>query len=112
MQRAYHTGAFEQLARVAERRSVRVSAEVAATAARRKWGPEMNIERVPVIDLVRGDSARTRAAIDAACRDWGFFQVVGHGIDATLFDAVLGQMRAFFAQPRDAKHAVSRSEGN
>ncbi len=72
----------------------------------------MNIERVPVIDLARGDSARTRAAIDAACRDWGFFQVIGHGIDATLFDAVLGQMRAFFAQPRDAKHAVSRSEGN
>ena len=25
---------------------------------------------------------------------------------------VLGQMRAFFAQPRDAKHAVSRSERN
>lgn len=72
----------------------------------------MSIQSVPVVDLSSGDTRGTHTAIDAACRDWGFFQVIGHGIDASLFDATFLQMRAFFAQPRDAKRAVSRSEGN
>ena len=71
----------------------------------------MSVERVPVIDL-RGDSAHTRAAIDTACRDWGFFQVTGHGIDAALFDALTLQMRAFFEQPHEVKRSVARSEQN
>ena len=41
----------------------------------------MPSDSVPVIDIADLDRASTRRAIDAACRDWGFFQIVGHGID-------------------------------
>ncbi len=72
----------------------------------------MSIEHVPIVDLASKDTRRTFAAIDAACREWGFFQVIGHGIDASLFDATLRQMRAFFAQSHEAKRTVARSERN
>ena len=72
----------------------------------------MNVERVPIVDLAQIDAERTRTEVDEACRNWGFFQVLGHGIDASLIDAVHRQMRAFFAQPREAKRALARSERN
>jgi isopenicillin N synthase-like dioxygenase len=72
----------------------------------------MTPDRIPVIDLTRDGSTVARDAIDAACREWGFFQVVGHGIDAQLLGALQRQVRAFFALPVEAKRAVSRSEEN
>lgn len=72
----------------------------------------MNCNNVPVIDLARGDDCATRAAIDHACREWGFFQIRGHGIDRQVIDALYTQMRQFFAQPFPVKHAVYRSPEN
>ena len=51
-------------------------------------------------------------AIDAACRTWGFFQVVNHGIDAGLIDAFEAQMVHFFKLPADVKRAVKRTATN
>ncbi len=50
-------------------------------------------------------------AIGAACRDWGFFQAVGHGVDPRLIASVQRQMRAFFAQPLAAKQAIDADGG-
>ena len=72
----------------------------------------MSAQTLPVIDISNLDRAATRRAIDAACRDWGFFQVVGHGIDERTTTALLGQMRAFFALPLSAKHAIMRTAEN
>jgi len=72
----------------------------------------MSTETLPVIDIRDLDSAATRGAIDAACREWGFFQVVGHGIDARTTNALHDQMRAFFALPLSAKHAIMRTAEN
>ena len=47
-----------------------------------------------------------------ACRDWGFFQAVGHGIDEFVFADLHREMRAFFAQPLAAKRAISRTAVN
>ena len=69
----------------------------------------MSDDTVPVIDLGRTDA---HCAIDAACRDWGFFQIANHGIEARLIADLDAQMRAFFAQPRDAKRTIARSEDN
>ena len=98
----------------AEDRSVRLPAEMAAAASGRpcQRSRAMTLDTIPVIDLTRDGSPVTRAAIDAACREWGFFQIVGHGIDAQLLGALRRQVRAFFAQPVEAKRAVSRSEEN
>jgi isopenicillin N synthase-like dioxygenase len=47
-----------------------------------------------------------------ACADWGFFQLVGHGLDPTLLEAVMREARALFAAPAKAKRALSRSREN
>jgi len=68
---------------------------------------------VPIIDV--GQLPEDRAAMQAlhqACRDWGFFQVVGHGVDPRLRERMLRQMRSFFALPRREKHAITRTARN
>lgn len=68
---------------------------------------------VPLIDLsgFPGDS-RELAAIDSACADWGFFQVIGHGLDTDLLNALFEQMHRFFTLPPDRKRAIQRNGNN
>jgi isopenicillin N synthase-like dioxygenase len=72
----------------------------------------MSIDNIPVIDIADLQTPETRRAIDGACRDWGFFQVVGHRIDTNLFAALRRQMRLFFAQPLAVKHEILRTSEN
>ena len=72
----------------------------------------MTSRTLPVIDISHTGRDATRCEIDAACRDWGFFQAVGHGIPARTTAALKREMRAFFAQPLDAKRAILRSAQN
>jgi isopenicillin N synthase-like dioxygenase len=74
---------------------------------------------LPLVDvaaLVDPDAAETAlrqvgAAIDAACRDTGFFLVTGHGIDRSLRDDLERLSREFFALPDDVKSAISMQHG-
>ncbi|HET9861986.1 MAG TPA: 2OG-Fe(II) oxygenase family protein [Steroidobacteraceae bacterium] len=66
----------------------------------------------PVIDISDAERAHVHRAIDAACRDWGVFQIVGHGIDRRLFAALRRQMRALFGAPLADKLAISRTAAN
>jgi isopenicillin N synthase-like dioxygenase len=67
---------------------------------------------VPVIDIAELESADSLQAIDAACRDWGFFQVTGHGIADDVSAALFAEMRAFFRQPPGAKREILRTAEN
>lgn len=78
---------------------------------------------VPVIDvgpLIAATDAPARRVvareIAVACREWGFFQVVNHGLDGglrgDLLQAVWRGMSAFFELPRADKEAVLRSREN
>lgn len=74
---------------------------------------------VPVIDIaaVSGNAAGETAAeaikeIAAACRQWGFFQVVNHGIDQNLIASTTKQMQHFFAQPLEIKESILRTRDN
>lgn len=76
-------------------------------------------ERVPVIDIAEllCDSPCTKSAqvidqIAEACRSWGFFQVINHGIPDTLIGDVRSQMHAFFAAPADQKSKLMRTRDN
>lgn len=66
---------------------------------------------IPTIDLGGGfDDPAARARIGAdihrACRETGFFYVVGHGVPQALMDAQIAETRRFFAQPDAAKRAL------
>jgi isopenicillin N synthase-like dioxygenase len=74
---------------------------------------------IPVIDLSSlsrpGSDAELSGVVDqisAACRDWGFFQVVDHGVPKDLIDRVWTAAREFFSLPREAKLAIARTAEN
>lgn len=67
---------------------------------------------VPVIDIARIERPETLRALDDACRNWGFFQVTGHGIAQHVFTDLFDAMREFFAQPADVKRRISRTVEN
>lgn len=72
---------------------------------------------VPVIDIEplinRGAQRQgTVTQIRAACRDWGFFQVVGHHVSTDLISQVWCETKRFFALPVEAKQTVSRTKDN
>ena len=78
---------------------------------------------VPVIDVGPLAAAFEGAAVSdvaekiaAACREWGFFQVVNHGLDdrprGNLLEGVRAQMEAFFGLPRADKEAILRTREN
>ncbi|MFT5218307.1 MAG: isopenicillin N synthase-like dioxygenase [Planctomycetota bacterium] len=75
--------------------------------------------QVPVIDIASlvddasGEAAAaTVAAVAEACRSWGFFQVVNHGIAPALIERVWQQTRYVFALPAAQKQAIIRSREN
>ncbi|XP_071732755.1 jasmonate-induced oxygenase 2-like [Rutidosis leptorrhynchoides] len=70
---------------------------------------------IPVIDLfglINGDNATQKAIMDEisiACREWGFFQVVNHGINDELVDEVREVWREFFHQPIEVKQEYANT---
>ncbi|WP_028969608.1 isopenicillin N synthase family dioxygenase [Sphingomonas sp. URHD0057] len=73
--------------------------------------PRGSLGGVPVVDLSAPHEA-VAAAIAQACRDWGFFQVTGHGVSGGEVERVIATARAFFARPREAKRRQLRSRDN
>ncbi len=75
-----------------------------------------NAVEIPVIDVAGlfGDAPAQQAVaerIGAACREDGFFYVVGHGVDDALQRGLETVSKAFFAQDHDAKMAVAMPLG-
>jgi isopenicillin N synthase-like dioxygenase len=73
---------------------------------------------LPIIDiapLLAGHDDRARAsvanAIEAACRDSGFFYIRGHGVSDELLTRLDAASRRFFALPIDAKQAIAMERG-
>ena len=73
------------------------------------------MNEVPLIDIgalgANGAAATIGAEIDAACRDTGFFVVVGHAIDPGLLESLDAASRRFFALPEPAKAKIAMSVG-
>lgn len=68
--------------------------------------------RLPRIDASSLADSATLAAIDRACREWGVFEVVGHGIPADTLSRLRDEMRAFFSLPLEAKLVSTRTVEN
>ena len=77
------------------------------------------VEQVPLIDigeLIRDAEADAAAEaieqIAKACRSWGFFQIINHGIPSAQINAVWQQVHAFFDLPVAEKLQIVRTRDN
>lgn len=70
---------------------------------------------IPVIDLrglesrKSGVRAETLSRVSESCREWGFFQVVNHGVSPQLMDRALQIWREFFHLPAQTKQLYANS---
>ncbi|GAU27442.1 hypothetical protein TSUD_161280 [Trifolium subterraneum] len=70
---------------------------------------------IPVIDLEHfssGDQVlreKVLKQVSEACREWGFFQVVNHGIDPELMKSAKEVWREFFHLPLEMKEEFANS---
>jgi isopenicillin N synthase-like dioxygenase len=72
--------------------------------------------RLPIIDLSLFDVGGTwrdhvAAQVDWAASEFGFFYIVGHGVETGVIDSLVRLSRAFFEQSAEAKHRVHMSRG-
>ncbi|XP_031264187.1 probable 2-oxoglutarate-dependent dioxygenase At5g05600 [Pistacia vera] len=70
---------------------------------------------IPIIDLAGlfQDDQNVRAQIisqiSMACREWGFFQILNHGVRPELMDQAREGWRQFFHAPMEVKQAYANS---
>lgn len=85
--------------------------------------PKLSIieaDGVPLIDLsplTSADSISDPKSIEVlvreignACKNWGFFQVINHGVPLEMREKVETTARKFFAQPLEEKRKIRRDE--
>jgi hypothetical protein len=63
---------------------------------------------VPIVDLkdIHANPALRVEVVDqirSACREWGFFQVINHGIPITVLDEMIEGIRKFHEQDADVR---------
>ncbi|CAL9235999.1 unnamed protein product [Arabidopsis halleri] len=65
---------------------------------------------IPVLDMddVWGKPEGLRL-VRSACEEWGFFQMVNHGVNHSLMESVRGAWREFFELPLDEKRKYANS---
>ncbi|KAK9129645.1 hypothetical protein Sjap_010132 [Stephania japonica] len=65
------------------------------------------------LDSFNNDSLKEVVTqIGQACREWGFFQVINHGVPTDLLNRVFSASKQFFSQPIEEKRKVRRDEEN
>ncbi|XP_057842686.2 jasmonate-induced oxygenase 2 [Cryptomeria japonica] len=79
---------------------------------------EYGEEQVPVIDLqglncCEGSVEREKVLkqLAYACEEWGFFQIVNHGIPESLMEAMMNVSKAFFGLSVEEKQAYAALPG-
>ena len=77
------------------------------------------VGQVPVIDVsaiitnsTSQDAEQAVGEIAQACREWGFFQVINHGVEQALIDSTWRETDAFFHEPQAVRDAVMRTREN
>jgi len=70
------------------------------------------VDEPPVIDMRGLTEPQLVERIRQACHRWGFFQLVGHGVDPAIRERFEHAMRQFFALPVDQKLLCERSASN
>ncbi|MFT7661292.1 MAG: isopenicillin N synthase-like dioxygenase [Gammaproteobacteria bacterium] len=73
-------------------------------------------DSVPIIDinaLANGQATQQEInEIAQACKEWGFFQVVNHGVSEELIKSAWKRTKQFFALPMTEKESLLRTKDN
>ncbi|KAG8063802.1 hypothetical protein GUJ93_ZPchr0003g18625 [Zizania palustris] len=67
------------------------------------------VNNIPVVDLSLPDADGTARAVAEASREWGFFQVLNHGVRPELLRRARSAWRGFFKQPADVRERYANS---
>ncbi|CAN1173704.1 2-oxoglutarate-dependent dioxygenase 11 [Linum perenne] len=83
--------------------------------------PELDLDQVstdgshqvPVIDMIKlasvgEDADEESSKLHSACRDWGFFQVINHGITEEVIQNMKVDLQVFFNQPLQEKMSCAQ----
>uniref|UniRef100_A0A803QDA1 Fe2OG dioxygenase domain-containing protein n=1 Tax=Cannabis sativa TaxID=3483 RepID=A0A803QDA1_CANSA len=70
----------------------------------------LEAQGIPLIDLSTGPIDDLAKEIGDACRKWGFFQVINHGVSPESRRKIESAAREFFARPQEEKMRVKRDE--
>ncbi|CAL4923114.1 unnamed protein product [Urochloa decumbens] len=66
---------------------------------------------LPVVDMAKlldpELSASETAKLGSACREWGFFQLTGHGVDEAAIQRMKESALEFFMLPLESKNAIA-----
>ncbi|KAL8248926.1 hypothetical protein R6Q59_005794 [Mikania micrantha] len=72
--------------------------------------------QVPVIDMDRlssQDSVQTELQrLHLACKDWGFFQLINHGVSCSLLEKLKKETQEFFKLPLEEKNKFGQKPGD
>ncbi|CAH8359637.1 unnamed protein product [Eruca vesicaria subsp. sativa] len=73
--------------------------------------PKTAAINIPVVDLnsLFSGNEEEKERISEACREFGFFQVINHGVRPELMEAAREAWRSFFNLPVEAKEVYSNS---
>ena len=67
--------------------------------------PEVDVG--PLLKPGEPGASEAGAAIDSACREMGFFYLVGHGLDPALIGELDSLAREFFVRPESEKAEIA-----
>ncbi|KAL0425883.1 UNVERIFIED_CONTAM: protein DOWNY MILDEW RESISTANCE 6 [Sesamum radiatum] len=79
------------------------SSNIRPEPRRPKLSEVVDCDNVPIIDLGCGDRSLITKQIGDACREYGFFQVINHGVSKEMVDKILGVAHEFFSLPVEEK---------
>ncbi|KAK4421122.1 protein SRG1 [Sesamum alatum] len=72
--------------------------------------------QIPVIDMQKFSDIYTVEselhALHNACQEWGFFQLINHGVDSTVVEKMKIEIQEFFNLPIDEKKKFRQEEGD
>ncbi|KAK7321083.1 hypothetical protein VNO77_31263 [Canavalia gladiata] len=71
----------------------------------------VNLE-VPIIDLNEADEGKVLQEIVEACKDWGMFQIVNHGIPSHVISKLQNVGKEFFELPQEEKELYAKPAGS
>ncbi|CAK9179612.1 unnamed protein product [Ilex paraguariensis] len=75
-----------------------------------------SLPQVPIVDmhsLLSGDSMELELEkLHNACKEWGFFQLINHGVSSSLVDKVKFEIQKLFNLPAEEKKQFAQKQGD